>query len=146
MTPWLFEHAADVISKYQLGMDGKTSYERAEGNKFSNDMCEIGEEIWYRIGKLYKACKLEPLWCEGVLLGMRLEGWSCSYWYNRRRCSRPWCQACPIGGAVRLARWLAMSSVPDRPRLGTDGGIAHAPHKGRGCARRPHASGCEPQE
>ena len=45
VTAWLVEHAGDLISKYHVGVDGKTSYERAKSKKFNKDMCEFGEII-----------------------------------------------------------------------------------------------------
>ena len=68
ITSWLIEHAGDTLTKYHVGQDGRTAYERLKGKKFSRETCELGERIWYRLGKP-SAHKLEPRWCEGVFLG-----------------------------------------------------------------------------
>ena len=40
---WLVQHAADCISKYQVGEDGKTGYERSKGEPCSRSAVEFGE-------------------------------------------------------------------------------------------------------
>ena len=69
---WLIEHAADVISKYQVGDDGKTAYERLKGKKFDKEIVEFGEKVhyWYE-KKGGKENKLEVKWGEGFFLGLR---------------------------------------------------------------------------
>lgn len=42
---WMVEHAADVISKYEVGTDGRTVYERMKGNPCSHEIVEFGEHI-----------------------------------------------------------------------------------------------------
>ena len=70
VTSWLVAHAADLISKFQVGKDGKTSYERARGKPFTKELVEFGECVFYRAGKLDVRHKLEPRWQEGVFLGL----------------------------------------------------------------------------
>ena len=70
MLTWLVQHAADCLSKYQQGEDGKTAYERLKGKKFSRAVVEFGEKVHYRKHtKGHKDNKLESKWAEGYFLG-----------------------------------------------------------------------------
>ena len=67
---WLVQHAADCLSKYQIGEDGKTAYERLKGKKFSCAVVEFGEKVHYRKHvKGHKDNKLDSKWGEGYFLG-----------------------------------------------------------------------------
>ena len=67
---WLIQHSADCISKYHMGEDGKTAYERLKGKRFSRPAVEFGEKIHYkRSVKGQKAHKLDGKWSEGFFLG-----------------------------------------------------------------------------
>ena len=70
VTAWLVNHAADVINKFKVGYDGKTSYERVKGKPFKREVVEFGEKVFFRSGKLDKQRKMEPRWSEGIYLGM----------------------------------------------------------------------------
>ena len=48
VTAWLVERAADLLSKYQVGDDGQTGYERWKGKPFHGEEIEFGEKILYR--------------------------------------------------------------------------------------------------
>ena len=70
MLTWLVQHAADCLSKHQIGEDGKTAYERLKGKKFSRAVVEFGEKIHYRKNpKGHKDNKLDGKWGEGYFLG-----------------------------------------------------------------------------
>ena len=68
---WLVEHSADLISKYQVGEDGKTAYERWKGKRFTMEEVEFGERIHYRLNAKNKAQqeKLEVRYGEGFYMG-----------------------------------------------------------------------------
>jgi hypothetical protein len=68
---WLVEHSADLISKYQVGEDGKTAYERWKGKRFTMEEIEFGEKIHYRLNMKNKAQqeKLEVRYGEGFYMG-----------------------------------------------------------------------------
>ena len=70
---WLIRHAGDLYSKFQLGVDGKTAYERLKGKKFSKEMYPIGSCVHYMplVSKSGKLNKLEVRWQDGVFLGVR---------------------------------------------------------------------------
>ena len=70
VTTWLVNHCADVINKFKVGSDGKTSYERVKGKPYRRDMVEFGERVYFRSGKLDRQRKMEPRWHEGVFIGM----------------------------------------------------------------------------
>ena len=67
--PWLVEHAADVLSRFHVGRDGHTAYERWKGKKFRGEDIEFGEIVHYKHSKREKNKKLEMRWDEGVYLG-----------------------------------------------------------------------------
>ena len=66
---WLIEHASDLLSKYQVGEDGKTGYQRLKGKKYRGDEVEFGEKVHYRLKKGARQEKLESRWAEGFYLG-----------------------------------------------------------------------------
>ena len=45
---WLVEHVGDVISKYMVGVDGKTGYERLFGRPVREEALEFGETLHWR--------------------------------------------------------------------------------------------------
>ena len=71
VTAWLVEHAADLLSKYQVGNDGKTGYERWKGKPYRSEEIEFGEKVHYRLNLKAKSNreKLEVRWGEGFYLG-----------------------------------------------------------------------------
>lgn len=68
---WLVEHAADLLTKYQVSSDGKTGYERWKGKKYNREMIEFGEKVHYKENaKRDKNHKLEARWA-------RFSSWAC---------------------------------------------------------------------
>ena len=71
--PWMIRYAANVLSWYIVGDDGKTAYERLKGKLFTRKTVEFGECIWYikagSVGKNKMASRVES----GVFLGFREE-------------------------------------------------------------------------
>ena len=41
---WMVEHAADVLSKYEVSADGRTAYERMKGKACHQELVEFGGE------------------------------------------------------------------------------------------------------
>ncbi len=67
---WLVEHVTDIISKYMVGVDGKTGYERLFGRPSREEGLEFGETLHWR----HRATKdmnvvLDARWSSGVWLG-----------------------------------------------------------------------------
>ena len=48
VTAWLVEHASDVLSKYLVGSDGHTAFERLCGKPVREEGLEFGERVYYR--------------------------------------------------------------------------------------------------
>ena len=73
ITAWLPRHVAATISRYRIGVDGMTAYERVNGKKFKIESAEFGERAWYlnliSKGRLGTACR----WGVGIWLGIRQE-------------------------------------------------------------------------
>ena len=70
VTTWLVQHAADCLSKYQVGEDGKTAYERLKGTPFTRPAVEFGEKVHYKKNsKGHKENKLDMKWDEGYFCG-----------------------------------------------------------------------------
>lgn len=69
---WLTEFVGDAITKYLVGKDGKTPYERLYGKGVNEEGLEFGESLWWRPprGGDYNVL-LEPRWREGVWLGRK---------------------------------------------------------------------------
>ncbi len=69
---WLTEHAADVLSKYLVGDDGKAAYEHLNGKPCDKELVEFGEKVHYRFEKRgAKENKLGSKWGGGFFLGIR---------------------------------------------------------------------------
>ena len=67
---WLVPHAAEVITKYMMGKDGKPPLERHSGKQVREELLEFGERVYYKVRK--SAVKdLEPRWLSGIWLGRR---------------------------------------------------------------------------
>ena len=46
---WLVEHVSDIISRYMVGLDGKTGYERLYGRPVREEGLEFGEAPHHRL-------------------------------------------------------------------------------------------------
>jgi hypothetical protein len=67
---WLVEHVGDVVSKYMVGVDGRTAYERLFGRPVREEGLEFGETLHWR----HRPSKdmnvvLDARWSAGVWLG-----------------------------------------------------------------------------
>eukprot|EP00974_Lingulodinium_polyedra_P088317 8562742-Lingulodinium_polyedra.AAC.1 len=70
--PWLIEYAAFLINRFEVGKDGKTSYERCKGKRAKTLGIEFGEAVlWRRKPVGTAAGKLTCLWEDGVFLGVK---------------------------------------------------------------------------
>ena len=65
------EYAAVLINRFEVGADGKTSYERNKGKKATTLGIEIGEAVLWRRKKVGGALgKLTCMWEDGIFLGI----------------------------------------------------------------------------
>ena len=46
---WLVEHAADILTKYPVGKDGRTPYERVKKKKYGGEMFEFGSVVLVKL-------------------------------------------------------------------------------------------------
>jgi hypothetical protein len=72
---WLVEHVSDIITKYMVGLDGKTGYERLFGRPVREEGLEFGETLHWR----HRATQdmnvvLDARWSNGVWLGRKWGG------------------------------------------------------------------------
>ena len=68
---WIVRWAAMMCSRYLVGKDGLSAYERRRGRKCRIPVVAFGEKVWYkelRAGKERKN-KFESEWQEGLWLG-----------------------------------------------------------------------------
>ena len=73
--PWMFEWAADLITKYAHMEDlGKTAVQLIRGSKSSRNIAQFGEKILYKPLKLsgHQRGNTEDNFLDGIFLGMRL--------------------------------------------------------------------------
>ena len=71
ITQWLIRWAAMVPSRFLVGKDGKTAYERRRGRKCEVHTERFGESVWYRElkTKVEKQDKADSNWHRGLWLG-----------------------------------------------------------------------------
>ena len=69
---WMVGHAGYLLSRFSVGVDGKTPYERLKGKKAKMGGVEFGEGIWFKMkSKSQGIGKLATAWRDGVYLGIR---------------------------------------------------------------------------
>ena len=67
---WLPAHAAFLISRYAVGADGKTAYERSRGKKYKRELVPFAERIHFIVpGPKRHMNKLESKWSTGRFVG-----------------------------------------------------------------------------
>ena len=71
--PWLVEHAGNILTRFEVGKEGKTPIQRLKGRKLRTQLVEFGECVSFLPADYAKQGKMEPRWKEGVYLGIRLE-------------------------------------------------------------------------
>ena len=68
---WMTRWAAMMVSRYMVGKDGRTSYERRRDRACRVPMATYGEKVWYKQIREQKERKdkIESGWHEGPWLG-----------------------------------------------------------------------------
>ena len=71
IVPWMVRWSAMMISRYMVGKDGKTGYERRRGRRCKIPVVPFGETVWYKQVRENKdrKDKFNSEWEEGVWLG-----------------------------------------------------------------------------
>ena len=81
--PWLVQHSGSLVSRYEVGVDGKTADERLKGKTAREPLCEFGECVQFKLPvRGGKRAKLMPRWEDGVWLGVKEE--SGEFWIGTR--------------------------------------------------------------
>ena len=71
ITAWMVRWSAMVYSRFALGRDGLTAYERRRGRRCRIPMMSFGEKVWFNELRLEKNRQDKFLgeWREGIWLG-----------------------------------------------------------------------------
>ena len=70
--PWLVEYAGWVLTRAEVGKDGKTAYERSRGKRARLPGVEFGEGVlWKRRREGGPLGKLTCMWEDGIFLGVK---------------------------------------------------------------------------
>ena len=96
---WLVPHAAECVTKYLQGTDGKTPYQRLFGKPIREETFEFGEQVLFRKRKS-KMKDLETRWLAGTWLGRRWGHYTHILWDGERTVEAHAVQRLP-----KLERW-----------------------------------------
>ena len=71
LTSWMTEHAADLLNKYHVGVDGRTAYRRWKGKDYRGEQVELGEKVHHRtnVKGANQVNKMDARWSEGYYIG-----------------------------------------------------------------------------
>ena len=70
--PWIAEHATFLLSRFEVGKDGKTAYERVKGKAAKVQGMSFAEGIMWKRGRAGGPLgKLTCMWQAGVYLGVK---------------------------------------------------------------------------
>ena len=69
--PWLVEHAADILTKFVVGRDGMTGWERLKGRKYGGLLFEFGTKVLHRVQQKPVGGEMGARWLPAVWLGER---------------------------------------------------------------------------
>ena len=70
---FMAEHAAYLLNRLDVGVDGKTAYERNKGKKATVLGVEFGEKLLYKVRRGAKSEKLNSRWEYGIFVGVKKE-------------------------------------------------------------------------
>ena len=71
--PWLVSFASSMLNRCEIGIDGRTSYERLKGKRYLKALPQIGEFVYYlpvRTSNTHMN-KLEPKFLDGIFVGIQ---------------------------------------------------------------------------
>ena len=71
LLPWMVMHAAASCSRFNVGKDGETPYERVKGKPCQRKHIELGECVAGLRPGINDKFKADVRWMDGVYLGMR---------------------------------------------------------------------------
>ena len=96
---FIADYAAYLVSRLEVGKDGKTAYERVRGKLARILGLEFGEKLMFKLKPKLKMEKINPRWEHGIFLGIR------------RRSGEVWVATT---SGVRSARSVRRIPVEDR--------------------------------
>ena len=70
---WIPRQAAATLTRYSVGKDGRTPYQRWKGKRFKKEVAEFGECVWYLRPRTKGVTGMMGRWSEGIWLGVREE-------------------------------------------------------------------------
>ena len=68
---WLVEHAADLITRYQTGKDGKTPFQRLRGKNATGEIYTFGSRVMARAAGKTIGGLMAERWFQAIWLGVR---------------------------------------------------------------------------
>ena len=71
LIPWTVTHAGTLVSKFLEGADGRTPWERMQGQRRMNAQAAVGECVAHLIPESEGNEMADSRWGEGIHLGMR---------------------------------------------------------------------------
>ena len=71
MMAWLVEHSTDILNKFQVSRDGKTSYERLKGRKYNGEVLPFGQPVMLRTTGKVQGGVMSERWIDDLWLGKR---------------------------------------------------------------------------
>ena len=104
MMQWASEHAPFLISRYQLGHDGKTAYRRLMGKDAKNKIVEFGEQV---LAKPMRSKRMK----RKVALRSK---WVAATWVGATRNSNEHIVVLAEGGPAIRVRTVKRRPMPDR--------------------------------
>ena len=126
---WMVEYAGVAYTRFKVGEDGRTAYQRLKGRRFGKPVVEIGERVMYEVHRPTggRAGKLEARFAEGMYVGLKSnsqEYWVCneeglvvqSNTIKRKPAEERWDRQWVLG--VIGTPWL-----PGGPRALREGGV-----------------------
>ena len=92
---WLVEHAADVLTKLNVGVDGMTAYEKIKGRAYSGMTMEFGLAVLYKNSAKVEGGVMQPRCSKGVA-GFTYMHWVPTRGWNPRASSITRTTSCHI--------------------------------------------------
>ena len=70
--PWIAEHAGFLLTRFEVGRDGKTAYERLKGKSAKVQGMAFAEGMWWKRKRAGGPLgKLTCMWKDGIYLGVK---------------------------------------------------------------------------
>ena len=67
---WLVRHAGLLVTRFEVGIDGRTAHERNTGKRATGPRIEFGESVLFKLQYHTRTNKMDVDWFDGVYLGV----------------------------------------------------------------------------